>query len=819
MANCFHCGEPNPAAASFRFQHNENVLSFCCVGCLEIARTILQSGLGHYYQHRQKPATKAVDALPTDLIKALEDSSKAQQLIHYQGDIAEAQFYVEQLNCPACSWLIERRLRQLPFIDSVQPMLSEQKVIVKWHASAASVSQVINAFHEIGYQAMPFSDDLVEAQIQEERRALLKKLVVAGLGMMQAMMFAVGLYLDVLNEIEPLHLAWLRWSSLVVSVPVVLYSATPFYLRAWRGIKARWITMDFSISLAIVLAFVASVFSTIHSDGQIYFESITMFVFLLLLGRYIELRARHLAVATANQHRRQLPNTAKKKHDDGWRNVALHQLSIDDIILVHSGEVVAVDGILVTAHCAIEQSHVTGESEWLTRNRGDLILAGSLVQGGSAEIKVSACGADTYIASLSRLNEQALASKPKIQLWADKVARLFIASILLISVIVYAYWAQTDTKKALEVVIALLVVTCPCALALALPTAWAVALRTLLNHGVLVRRSESLESLRFINTIIFDKTGTLSTGDLVVERIVCNESVVTVKQAHAIISALEAHSSHPVARALVGFDHDKLSANQIKEVAGLGILGEVQGAKYWLGKAGFSPTPIPDEHRTAILLCNETHWLAAVYLKEDLRADAHSSLLDLQALNMQLHLLSGDNHQKVIQFSSALPFASVRGDQLPEQKLRVVEQWQKDGHHIMMVGDGINDAPVLNIADVSLAVGNAAEIAKQSADIVLLNNKLSPIEPLMHYARQVHTIVRQNLAWALVYNALAIPFAAMGLITPWMAAIGMTLSSLLVTLNSMRLVRFEAKLQRLSARNRNTAKTENRTASSILDTP
>lgn len=790
MANCFHCGEPNPTSPSFTFQHNEKALSFCCLGCLEVARTILQSGLGHYYQHRQKTASKVTDALPADLVEALDESSKAQHLVHYQGDIAEATFFVAQLNCPACSWLIERRLRQLPFIDSVQPILSEQKVIVRWRTAEGSVSRVIKAFHDIGYHAMPFTDDIAENEIQKEHRALLKKMVVAGLGMMQAMMFAVGLYLDVFNEIEPLHLAWLRWSSLVVSIPVVLYSATPFYQRAWRGVKARLINMDLSISLAIILAFFASVLSTLNREGQMYFESITMFVFLLLLGRYLELRARHLAITASNLNQRQLPKAAKKKIADAWRNVAIHELNVNDVILVHSGEMVAVDGRLLSEHCAIEQSHVTGESDWLHRRKGDLILAGSIVQGGSAQVQVSACGVDTYIASLSRLNEQALANKPNIQLWADKVARIFITSILLISVLVYAYWAQTDSNKAFEVVIALLVVTCPCALALSLPTAWAVALRTLLRHGVLVRRSEALDTLPSIDTVVFDKTGTLSTGELSIERLVYNEAEMSAPQARAIIGALESHSSHPVARALTAFNSERLVVSHMTEVSGLGIFGEIDGVKYWLGKPCFSTTQTPKEHEGAILLCDETRWLAAIYLKEDLRADARSTLLGLQALNMRLHLLSGDHHQKVAHFSSTLPFESVQGDQIPESKLQAVSHWQKHGHRVMMVGDGINDAPVLNVADVSLAVGHASDMAKQSADIIILNSKLGPIEPLILYSMRIKSIVRQNLIWALIYNALAVPFAAMGLITPWMAAIGMTLSSLLVTLNSMRLTRF-----------------------------
>lgn len=788
MSICFHCHEPVLTGQQFMLKQNEQALPFCCAGCKAVAETIFAAGLDSYYQHRAQPASRSDAAPPEALWQALTRSAEDAGIVQHDGDNTEADFFVEQLQCPACAWLIERHLRQLPGVSQVQVQLSDRKLTLHWLSGETDMVSLLSALHQIGYQAVPFSADAMETALAEEQRYLLKRLAVAGFGMMQSMMYAFGLYFDAFSELTLVQENWLRWSSMLVTLPVVLYSGQVFFRRAWSALKMRSVTMDTSVSIAILLAFFASLYATLVQQGQIYFDSVGMFVFLLLLGRFLELRARQRVITLSGTQHRLLPRLIERWQDGSWQISAVSALKSADRIRVKAGEICPVDGDLLSSKATVVESQITGESDRVGKHTNERIFAGSLVAESAIELRVENAGIDTYLSQLSRLSEQALQHKPGIQLWADKVARYFIAGILLIAAIVFAAWLFVEPDRALDITIAVLVVTCPCALSLALPTAWASAIRFLLQKGVLIRRAEAMEQLLGVTDIVFDKTGTLTTGEQRVAAMVRNPRHPDAHRAEQLAASLEHYSTHPLAKALAGINEKKLRVDNVQEFAGQGMSGEIDGKGYRIGSAEFIDVADQGIRRQAtVVLADESDWIASFTLTEKMREQTEVTLQWLQNQGYRLHLLSGDNEQRVWLVAQNLPLAQYRYRCLPEQKMQYVQALQKEKRRVLMIGDGVNDAAVLAASDVSMAMGSAADVSRLNADIILLHDQLPAIAATLRYAGRTQAIIRQNLSWALLYNVIAIPFACLGWISPWLAALGMTASSLWVTLNSCRL--------------------------------
>lgn len=787
--NCFHCAEACPTDTPFRATLDGVSREFCCAGCQAVAETIYQSGLGSYYSYRQAPAKRQEAGVPAELLAALEQSARASACLEEQGEESRVALFVEGLNCPACSWLLERHLRQQPGVRDVQIQLSARRLLLRWDHLQQPLRQLLAELQRIGYQATPFAPDQVEQQLEQEGRDLLKRLAVAGFGMMQAMMYAVGLYLGVIGDLDKTHELWLRWSSLLVSLPVLLYSCQPFTRNAITALRLRSLNMDVPVAAAMWLAFLASGWNTLQQEGQVYFESISMFAFLLLLGRYLELKARQRATRAAGLQQRLLPQTARIWRNEQWQRVALSDVVVGERMLVQAGETVPADGAVISGSAGADESLLTGEAALVNKQVHDAVLAGSSISGGALELTVTRSGTDTYIAQLTRLQDEALAQRPALQLLADNVARWFVAAVLLLSVLVYAGWWQIDASRAFDITLAVLVVTCPCALSLALPTAWAAATHQLLREGVLLRRAAVLEKLATLTDVVFDKTGTLTTGALQITAV----RVRADQDRHSVLAlaaALEQHSSHPIARAFHPHAGNQCLASHVMETAGLGVSGSIAGRQYWLGQKSWLPLAAQAAVQEGeIALADSDGWLASFQLQDELRSDAATLCRELRASGLRLHLLSGDHHAAVERCAQALGIDAVHARQSPAQKRDYVQALQRQGRKLLMLGDGINDAPVLAAADVSMAIGSGADFARRAADAVLLQSQLSVIARALQVAKQTRRIVRENLAWALIYNLVALPAAIAGVLTPWQAAIGMSLSSLLVTVNSLRLLR------------------------------
>lgn len=766
----------------------------CCAGCDAVARAIVENHLEDFYKHRTEASTTADSLVPEALqeLSIYDNETLQKHFVHRQdGDLREASLMLEGIVCAACVWLNERHVKQLPGVQSFYVNYSTHRAQVTWDDRQTHLSDILKAITEIGYQAHPFDPGLQEDLDKKERSLAMRRMGIAGVGMMQVMMMAIAMYLGEIDDgMKPGIRNLLRWASLMITLPVILYSGQAFFLSAWRDLKRRQLGMDVPVSLAISAAFLASVWATLRGTGEVYFDSVTMFVFFLLVGRFLETSARHRAGQVAEALVRLSPATAHRKSGAGLETVPVAELHLGDELLVKPGEAVPADGRVVYGRSHVDESLLTGESVPLLKQTGDTLVGGTINRDSPLTMAVERLGQDTVLAGISRLLERAHAEKPAIALLANRVAAWFVLALLILAAAVYGYWYWKLPEDAFWITLSVLVVTCPCALSLATPVAVTAATGALTRQGVLTTRGHALETLAKVTDVIFDKTGTLTQGQIRQQHIEV-WSGQSADDLQALAAGLEAHSEHPIAQALRS-GVSALTVEIIETEPGQGVLGRYEGRLYRLGSLeyvqGWHPGFMESRLKgTRVYLADQSAVLAAFDLSDALRPGVQSVIKALESLGAKVHLLSGDNEASVESVANELGIEAWRARQLPEDKLSYVKAIQQQGRMIAMVGDGVNDAPVLAVADVSVAMGQGAQLAQASADMVLLSNELDRLPISIAKARETMRVIRQNLGWAIVYNLIALPLAAAGFVAPWMAAIGMSFSSLLVVLNALRL--------------------------------
>jgi len=795
-AHCFHCGEPVPPSATYPIRFEGRTEPACCHGCQAVAQTIIDSGNADYYRLRTDLPKTPEDALAELKKLDLYDLPEVQQsFVKSEGDVREASLILEGIVCAACVWLNERHLRQLQGVIAAEINFSTHRARVRWDNTQVQLSQILQAVQEIGYLAHPFDTSRQEELFRKERNTAIRRLAIAGLGMMQVMMYAVPVYLAGEGTMARDIQALLEFASLLLTTPVVFYSAWPFFQGAWRDLKLRRAGMDVPVALGVGAAYAASIYATFTGQGEVYFDSVTMFVFFLLTGRFLEMNARKRSAEAAESLIKLIPAAALRLPDwPGSRReelVAAVKLSPGDHVLIGPGESFPADGSVVEGASHVDESLLTGESRPVEKQLDSPVIGGSINLASPLVVRVDKIGADTVLSGIVRLLDRALAEKPRLALVADRVASWFVLAILVIAAGVAAAWYAIDPGRAFWITVSVLVVTCPCALALATPAALTAALGRLTRLGLLSTRGHALETLARATDFVFDKTGTLTTGEFSLRQVVALRS--DREAALAIAAAMEQGATHPVAQAIrQAAGGTSLSASQLSNFPGKGVEGQLDGRTYRLGTPDFigykAPADLPPG-LTLVGLADASGPLAWFGLGDDLRPHARALVADLQAMGVRLHLFSGDRVENVEALGSQLGIQHARGGMLPEDKLAAVRALQAEGAVVAMTGDGVNDAPVLAQAQVSIAIDQGAEAAQAAADMVLLSSELLCLADGVRIARKAQKIIRQNLAWAAIYNFAAIPAAAMGFITPWMAGIGMSLSSLLVVLNALRLSR------------------------------
>ncbi|EDP60049.1 heavy metal translocating P-type ATPase metal-binding domain-containing protein [Vibrio sp. AND4] len=782
--SCYHCGEDVPANTDFKVEILGEIRDMCCPGCETVAQTIVDSGLVSYYQYRTAPAEKA-DLVPEQL----------QALIHYDNEDVQSEFVrnhentsevslsLEGVSCAACAWLIEKQVSGVKGLVSIRVNTTTNRALLAWDKTQVRLSELLSVIHKLGYKAAPFEADKQEAAYHHTMKQYLYRLGIAGLATMQVMMLAVALYLEVFGDLEPEFKNYLRWVSLIFATPVLLYSALPFYLNAWRSIKGRTLGMDVPVSIALIFAYLASLVATVTGEGEVFFESISMFTLFLLVGRFLEMRARRKAAAASGNLLKLIPAIATRL--DG-EQVPVKTLKIGDRIRVLPGEHIPADGKVISGRIHIDESMLTGESVHVVKKAGGAVYAGTLNGDESFDLEVTNSKADSMISNIVRLQDEAQHSKPKIAEIADVVARYFVGVILIISAGTWFYWHQTKPDDAFWIMLSVLVATCPCALSLATPTALTCATSRMGDFGILLRKGHVFETLCKINHLVVDKTGTLTKGDIEIRQ-TKTFSDLEVSDTLAIAAALEAHANHPIARAFSCFIHQDITVSDVQNIIGSGIQGIWNGKRVNIGSAAFVLGENREESN-AVYLSLEGKHVATFYYHDPIRKESKAFIQRFADAGIKTTLLTGDSLQNAQPVAKEMGIEHVIASAKPEDKLAYLKGLDQSDI-TMMVGDGINDAPTLAGAHLSVAMGGGTDVAKASADMTLLGDNLEKLLEARLLAMRTRKIIRENLAWSLGYNLLILPLAVAGLVAPYVAVVGMSASSIIVVSNSLRLLK------------------------------
>jgi len=798
-ASCFHCGLPVPPGSHYQVEIDGQSRAMCCPGCQAVAQAIVDGGLADYYRHRTATSATAKNLVPEELQNlTIYDQPEVQRSFvtnepRDAAEVKQASLILEGIVCAACVWLNERHVNALPGVIEFRVNYATHRAQVKWDDTLIHLSDILRAIAAIGYIAHPFDPGRQEQLYKQEKSQALRRLAVAGLGAMQVMMLAVALYAGDYQGMESRMQTFFRWVSLLIASPVVLYSARPFFTSALRDLKRMQLGMDVPVALAIGGAYLASVWATLSRSGEVYFDSVTMFTFFLLAGRYLEMGARHRAGQAAEELVKLLPAMATRLTETGEEVVAVAELAPGDRVRVKPGESIPADGRVIEGSSSIDESLLTGESLPLTRNIHDEVVGGTVNVESPLIIQVEKVGEDTVLAAIQRLLHRAQTEKPRLAGLADRIAGIFVGVILLLALVVGWWWWQHQPDEAFWIVLSMLVVTCPCALSLATPAALTAATGSLTRLGVLTTRGHALETLARASHIILDKTGTLTTGRLRLQQVTLLGDL-DEGACLRVAAALEQASEHPVARALSHEVTDAPLARDVVAIPGQGLEGLVDGVRYRIGQPGYvaellgqSADNLVEGSHTEVWLACEQSLLAVFGLSDSLRPGAVEAVADLRRLGLAPLLYSGDSEAAVARVAQQLGIEDFFARMRPGDKLQAMHDLQAKGALVAMVGDGVNDAPILAGAQVSLAMGGGTQLAQASADMVLLSEQLPHLPRAVEMARATLRIIRQNLAWAVLYNLVALPLAAMGYVAPWMAAIGMSASSLIVVLNALRL--------------------------------
>ena len=794
---CFHCGEPIPPGVRIAARIDAREEPVCCHGCQAVAEFITGAGLDDYYKYRDRSGARADEPPRPDRWSAYDRPELVERLTRAEANGARSiTVLLEGLRCSACSWLADKALHlQGGVLDvSVNPATARARLV--WEPSKVRLGDLLRVLEHVGLRPHPLAGEPAEQIALLERRNALKRLAVAGFGMMQVMMFALPLYVAHESGMDPGMREFFRLVSMLVSIPVAFYSGWPFYQGAWHALRARSVSMDVPVTLGIVIAFVASVWNALTGHGEVYFDSVTMFVFFLSLGRYVEMVARHRAGSVADALARLAPVTARRVRNGQVEDVQASELQPGDDMLVRTGEVFAADGVVAEGtEGRVDESMLTGESTAISKQRGSPVHAGTHNLGAPLRVHVAAVAGNTVLAGIVALLERAQAERPRLAKAADRAAAWFLSRILAGSALVFVVWWFVDPSQAIPATLAVLVVTCPCALSLATPAVLAAATADLARRGVLVAHSDAFESLAKATHVLWDKTGTLTHGLVRVEEVrpLRDESA---ERSLALATALERMSEHPIARAFLAAGAATSTATGVVVTAGAGLEGRVDGRLLRIGTLdfarGLSASAAAAEAGAAeswVYLGDEHGLLAGFRLADPLRAEAVGCVQQLARLGLASEIVSGDAAAAVARIAARSGIERFEARLTPQAKVARLQSLQDTGAVVVAVGDGINDAPLLQAANVAVAMGRGSALAQTSADLILVRDSLDQLPEIVRVARQAQRIVKQNLAWSIAYNLAALPLAALGLVPAWLAAIGMSLSSVFVVLNATRVAR------------------------------
>lgn len=799
LSSCYHCGSEVPKS----FEHikaevDDKQYDVCCLGCKAVTEHIYGSGLGNYYEFRSDLANKPDDGVELEKYKVFDDDDfldlVSASLTENKRKITLS---VENIHCAACSWLIEHSLMSLSGIDRINVNTVNQRADITWRTDEIELSVILNQLATIGYPSSPFKVTDTEESLKRQDKQFIKRLGVAGLFTMQVMMLAFAMYFGAFEYMESHQQGYFKWLSMLLSVPVVFYSALPFLFGCFSSIKAKRLNMDVPVAFAIYGAFFASLYQLIlngldGAHGEVFFESISMFTFLLLIGKYLEFRAKSKAVLSNANLNKTIPTVASKLVDGEAVQVLVKDLVIDDIVVVKPGEHIAFDGRVIDGTTSVNESVLNGEFEPVEKTLGDNVFAGSINNDGVIQIRISAIGENTTLSHIGQMQSDFAAHKPEYTEFADRIAHWFVLSQLILAVLTFFIWFFfVEAKDALWVSLSVLVATCPCALSLATPTAYTCIMSALNKKGILIKEPSSFDKLNQISHIGFDKTGTLTKGTFAIQNAIYLNTVDKL-WLNSAIKQIQSNSEHPIAKAFIDLDNDSIRADvsQVTVEVGKGLIAMTELGEIKIGSSKYLSERANNNASNVFVLLNE-QLVAEFTVSDHIKPESRAAVESLAKRNISTFMLTGDSSEQAESVAKELTIEKFEKSCTPEQKAQHIMALQKQDSCVVMVGDGINDAPVFAAADISIAMGTGADISKQAADIIILNGNLNAIDDLLKAAADTRATIKNNLNWSLIYNLLILPVAMFGYVAPWVAVIGMSASSLLVVTNSLKLLKIK----------------------------
>ncbi len=799
---CFHCGLPVIEVEKYEVVINGEPQQMCCAGCQAVAQTILDNHLEDFYHYRDSDrAQRPSEIIPSALIK--DDvydrpNVRPRYVRAISKQLDEITLMLDGLTCAACAWLIEKQLGKQPGIESVEVNYSSMLAKVKWQHELIELSQILKCIRDIGYLATPYEPRIQYKQLLSQQTQQIKRIgITAALGM-QVMIISVALYFGHFYGMDDDWKLLFQRLGLLLILPIFFYSAQPFFKASITQLRNFQPGMDVPVCLGLSLAFIASVWTIISGQGEVYFDSITMFVFLLLVARYFMhnslLTASHSIERLAANTPLSAPRLIEHSISSMAESVTAEELKPGDWIRVLAGHVIPADGIVINGNSTVNQAVISGESKPIKVSENSEVIAGSVNNNSPLIIKVTASGENTVFSAIERLAKQSLATQSADLPLIDYIARWFVVVVLLIATTVAVYWWNTNPQLWLTVTIAVLVISCPCALSLSVPTAHASTNSKLIAQGLLATTTEAVEKLAKVDHILLDKTGTLTHDNLHLQWVKTTTDL-TEAEVLRLAASMEVNSDHVLAKSIL--DKNQQALYQLSDwqyFPGFGVSATINSNQYFLGSAELISKntgidPDQNESDTVIFLADSNELLAEFYFSHSLREGVIDLIDYLKQLGLPTLMLTGDSHGPAKELARQLGIEKFYSDCKPQDKLNIVKDLQQQSTKVLMIGDGINDSPVLAAADVSIAVAGATPSAVSGADIVMVNPSLAVLRDLHQTAIKTTKIIRQNISWAIGYNLLAIPFAASGFINPLFAAIGMSISSIIVVLNAQRLRR------------------------------
>ena len=802
---CFHCGLPVPEKESFEAEVEGEIREFCCFGCQSVCKFIYDSGMEGFYQRTPEGALLTPPPkLPPDL-KLYDIDDVQREFVADLGAVREIHLLVEGIHCAACVWLIERTLATLPGVVSANVNLSARRLHLRWDNGQLALSSVLQRLGEIGYAAVPFDPEAAEGALKKQNRALLYRIAFAGFAMMNMMWISISLYTGA-DEGEFRNMFY--WIGLLLATPTLMYAGYPFFKGAWTGLKRFHLTMDLPIAIGATTTYLYSSYITIFQPdvGEVYFDTVVNFIFIILVGRHLEAMSKRHAVSATQRLMDLQPRVATVMEDGESRVVPMRAVKIGELVLARPGDKIPVDGIIVEGQSTVNEAMLTGESQPVAKREGEEVSAGTVNIDSSLQIRVTGTLKNTSLGRIINLVEEAQASKAPIQRLADRIVPWFVLITLTLASITFAVWLEKDFEFALMAATSVLIITCPCAFGMATPMAIAVASGLGARHGILVKTSEVLETLSHISHFVFDKTGTLTEGRMSVRELY-TASDFEEDELLRIAAAVESHSEHSIAKAILreaekrGIAINAKTLKAFNNSPGYGVTAEMDGRKVVLGTDAWMDrhriSRDPEYKRRAPILQNsgvtcvhmavDGREVALIGVADQLRADAQDLVGGLRKAGMRMTLLSGDRRPVAEAIAKQLGGMDVIAEVLPQDKDAVISRFQQKGEKVAMVGDGVNDAPALIRADVGISLGSGTDVSMESSDIVLISDELDKVRLASALSRRALRTIRQNIGISFTYNIIMVPLAMMGLITPVVAAISMPISSLLVIGNAARI--------------------------------